>query len=325
MKKQLFNRELMFNWLESQGQQTWVDSLRLSCSQRLNALANENMKRWAKALTALPDCQDSRVLVRGDHVVVEGTFSESLEQTRETLLALHPWRKGPFRFNGIEIDTEWRSNWKWDRIAHAVNFQNASVIDVGCGNGYYGWRMLDVGARSVFGCDPFGLYLCQFEVARKYASPKQPHWIAPIGDTEIPEQLETFDIALSMGVLYHRTSPIDHLKTMCGTLRSGGTIILETLVLDGTQESALVPESRYAKMRNVWFIPTVPMLIRWLRRTGFIECEVIDVTPTTIEEQRRTDWMKFESLADFLAPDNSHRTIEGYPGPIRAIIRAVKR
>ena len=45
----------------------------------------------------------------------------------------------------IDIDTEWRSDLKWNRIAGAVDFSRKTVLDVGCGNGYYGWRMLHSG------------------------------------------------------------------------------------------------------------------------------------------------------------------------------------
>ena len=125
-----------------------------------------------------------------------------------------------------------------------------------------------------------------------------------------------------MGVLYHRTSPIDHLQTLWHSLRPGGRLILETLVVEQPTETVLVPEGRYAKMRNVWFIPSVAMLRRWLQRTGFRDVEELDVTATTGEEQRRTDWMTFESLSDFLDPNDSTRTIEGYPGPVRALLSA---
>jgi len=47
---------------------------------------------------------------------------------------------------------------------------------------------------------------------------------------------------------------------------------------------------------------------------------VVDVSPTTPDEQRTTDWMTFHSLKDFLDPDDPTRTIEGYPGPIRATL-----
>lgn len=128
-----------------------------------------------------------------------------------------------------------------------------------------------------------------------------------------------------MGVLYHRPNPIEHLQILASTLKAGGELLLETIVLEDAEQTVLVPEDRYAKMRNVWFIPSVAMLELWLRRTGFEEIRVIDVSRTTSEEQRRTDWMTFESLSDFLDPTDSNRTIEGYPSPSRAVIIAKKR
>jgi len=50
----------------------------------------------------------------------------------------------------------------------------------------------------------------------------------------------------------------------------------------------------------------------------------VDVTDTTIDEQRSTDWMRFNSLQDFLDPENPSRTVEGYPGPRRATVIAEK-
>jgi tRNA (mo5U34)-methyltransferase len=99
--------------------------------------------------------------------------------------------------------------------------------------------------------------------------------------------------------------------------------VLETLVIDGEGDRVLVPKGRYAKMRNVWFIPSLPLLENWLRRCGFERVTTVDVTRTTFEEQRSTDWMTFESLADFLDPADRDFTIEGYPAPRRAIVTAV--
>ena len=198
------------------------------------------------------------------------------------------------------------------------------VLDVGCGNGYYGWRMLHSGARLVLGLDPFLLFLMQFEAVRKYAGPNCTHYVLPLTDADLPERLNLFDVTLSMGVLYHRTSPIDHLRSLWESLAPGGQLVLETIVIESSRQEVLVPEDRYAKMRNVWFIPSVPMLQLWLRRCGFKDIQVIDVARTTFEEQRRTDWMTFESLADFLDPNDSMRTIEGYPAPVRAMILARK-
>jgi tRNA (mo5U34)-methyltransferase len=149
--------------------------------------------------------------------------------------------------------------------------------------------------------------------------------VVPITDIELPVKIEAFDVVFSMGVLYHRTSPIDHLQTMCGTLRGGGQLVLETLVIDSGRAEVLVPENRYAKMRNVWFIPSPEMLIRWLRRTGYANISIVDISTTTTAEQRQTPWMKFESLADFLDPTDPKRTLEGYPSPTRAVVTAHKR
>jgi tRNA (mo5U34)-methyltransferase len=73
-------------------------------------------------------------------------------------------------------------------------------------------------------------------------------------------------------------------------------------------------------MRNVWLLPTGTLLLDWLERAGFDEPRVVDVSATSTLEQRRTDWMPFESLADALDPDDPTLTIEGWPAPRRAIV-----
>ena len=127
-----------------------------------------------------------------------------------------------------------------------------------------------------------------------------------------------------MGVLYHRKSPIEHLQALGHALKMGGTLVLETLVIEGPDHQVLIPESRYAQMNNVWFLPTCSLLERMLLRCGFVDIEVLDLTVTTAEEQRSTDWMKFESLPNFLSPQDQTRTVEGYPAPKRAIVSARK-
>ena len=229
--------------------------------------------------------------------------------------------QGPFQLGDTAIATEWRSDWKWDRIARHVDWRERRVLDVGCGNGYFGWQMLNAGAHSVTGLDPFLLYVVQHELVRRLAGPARNH-VLPLSDSCLENRLRAFDIVLSMGVLYHRTSPIDHLQLLREALRPKGRVVIETLIIESEQPQVLVPEDRYAKMRNVWFIPSLPMLFRWLCRTGFDDIQVIDVTRTSTDEQRRTDWMTFESLAEFLDPNDAMRTIEGHPGPIRATLMA---
>lgn len=285
------------------------------------------MPKWIESWHALPGPDTGKLHVSDSTVAVTGhgehSGEHSAEHLQELLMRFHPWRKGPFDFFGVSIDTEWRSNLKWDRFAAQVDFTNKAILDVGCGNGYYGWRMLAAGADFVLGCDPLPLYWMQFEIFRRYAKNSVRHWLIPLADHELPSRLGCFDLTFSMGVLYHRTSPIDHLLTLWDTLQPGGTLVLETLIVESPLATVLVPTDRYAKMRNVWFIPSLPMLELWLGRCRFTDITVIDVAPTTAEEQRRTPWMTFESLGDFLAPSSLGKmTVEGYPAPVRAILTA---
>jgi tRNA (mo5U34)-methyltransferase len=240
----------------------------------------------------------------------------------EALMALHPWRKGPFCIQGVQIDTEWRSDLKWDRFAGAIApLADRLVLDVGCGNGYHGWRMLGAGARLVMGIDPTLLFVLQWMAINRYLE-REDFAVLPLGIEDLSGDLTGFDTVFSMGVLYHRRSPIDHLMELQRLLRPGGELVLETLVLEGEGERLLVPPGRYAAMRNVWFIPTVDALAVWLGRCGFTGIRLVDVTRTGPEEQRSTAWMRFQSLPDHLDPIDSSRTIEGHPAPVRAVLIA---
>ncbi len=320
-----FDRQGLYDELTSLGRGEWARALQKKTEESLSSERHGKLAEWIQALESLPSIDNASLNAAKNAVAIEGDFPESSKMAMEaSLRALHPWRKGPFDFFGLAIDTEWRSCLKWDRLAPHLELRNRMVLDVGCGNGYYGWRMLHSGARLVLGLDPFLLFLMQFEAVRRYAGPNCSHYVLPLTDADLPERLNLFDVTLSMGVLYHRTSPIDHLRSLWESLAPGGQLVLETIVIESSRQEVLVPEDRYAKMRNVWFIPSVPMLQLWLRRCGFKDIQVIDVARTTFEEQRRTGWMTFESLADFLDPNDSMRTIEGYPAPVRAMILARK-
>lgn len=320
---QLRDRSALWQRLEDLKLDAWGASLRATEPTWFAPSSHGTLPKWLDAYDHLPTFGDAEIRI-GESLVEIESQSGRVDQValKNALMAFHPWRKGPFRFFGIDIDTEWRSNLKWDRLASHVDFSGKSILDVGCGNGYYGWRMLDAGAKFVLGCEPFLLYAMQFEAARKYAAESQKHFAVPLGDTDLPSKLAAFDLSLSMGVLYHRPNPIDHLQRMGSTLTPDGQLILETIVLDKYGNHVLTPESRYAKMRNVWFLPTVELLSIWLRRSGFRDVELLDVAKTTVEEQRSTAWMTFESLADFLDPSDHTKTIEGHPAPVRAILSA---
>lgn len=318
-----FDRRELYQWLCDRGHDAFADSVAEICARRLHQPTNGDLTRWVDALHALPPA-DGRTLQCDDGSVrIVGPAADP-ESLRQTLMTFHPWRKGPFEVLGMPIDTEWRSDWKWNRIGNSVDLNQKSVLDVGCGNGYYGWRMLAAGASIVMGLDPILRFLMQFEVFHRYASRPHRNFVVPMIDTDLPDKLAAFDVVFSAGVLYHRTSPIDHLRSLAGSLVPGGKLVLETLIIRDEDPQVLVPVDRYAQMRNVWFLPSLSMLKLWLARTGFEDVETIDVTATTIEEQRSTEWMTFQSLADFLDPDDHSKTIEGYPAPLRATVTATR-
>jgi tRNA (mo5U34)-methyltransferase len=291
------------------------------CQERFGDLA-----RWLQALQDLPRLQADSIEL--DTSRVGASCANSLTETttaqlHNALQALHPWRKGPFELFGVHIDTEWRSDWKWDRLhGHIDALRDRRVLDVGCGSGYHCWRMLGAGASEVIGIDPTPLFVVQFWALQKYLQ-QDNIWVLPLAIEQVPPKLQAFDTVFSMGVLYHRRAPLDHLQELKDCLRPGGQLVLETLVIEGGPGDTLLPEGRYARMGNVWFLPSVATLFSWLRKLGFVDPQLVDVCVTTVQEQRSTEWMRFHSLADFLDPDDPGKTIEGYPAPRRAIVTAL--
>src|SRR5690554_1851406 len=278
----------------------------------LFAISHGDLPRWMAAVNALPALVPTTTELK-DRFQLDGLCNDAeREQLRTALQGLIPWRKGPFHLFDVHVDTEWRSDWKWDRVSPHLDLTNKRILDVGCGNGYYMWRMLGAGAKSVVGVDPNWLFFCQFQAIKKLLAPA-PVWQLPFAFEMLPPRLQGFDCVFSMGVLYHRRSPVEHLLELKDCLLPDGQLVLETLVIDGDEQQVLLPEDRYAQMRNVWFLPSVPALQLWLRRAGFVDISCVDINQTSTQEQRTTDWMLYQSLADFLHPDNPQLTIEGLP------------
>ena len=303
----------------------WLELLPVQLAQAFDTAKHGDLVRWQRVIQQLPELNPSQRLLDTDAVQIGNSGDLShIQQTQleQCLRALHPWRKGPYQLFGTHIDTEWRSHWKWDRLKnHLAPLEHRLILDVGCGNGYHCWRMLGAGAKMVVGIDPTLLNVMQFQLIKKLHG-TAPVYVLPLGIEAVPNNLQVFDTVFSMGVLYHRRSPIDHLLELKGCLQQGGELVLETLVIDGGLGEVLVPEHRYAKMRNVWFLPSCETLMSWLKRCGFKNVRLVDVSTTSIEEQRSTEWMQFHSLQDFLQADNHALTCEGLPAPKRAIFIA---
>jgi len=303
----------------------WVNMLPQQLERGFDPARHGHLAQWQALVDSVPKLSTTHRILDADAVQIGGSdeFNASAKNQLESQLkTLCPWRKGPYNLFGIHIDTEWRSDWKWNRLKdHIAPLEHRLVLDVGCGNGYHCWRMLGAGAKMVVGIDPMMLNVMQFQLIRKLYG-EAPVYVLPMGIEDMPYGLKAFDTVFSMGVLYHRRSPIDHLMELRDCLKPGGELVLETLIIDGGLGQVLVPEDRYARMRNVWFLPSCDTLISWLTRCGFKNIRVVDVTVTTVEEQRTTEWMTFNSLKDCLDADNPQLTCEGLPAPKRAVVIA---
>ncbi len=282
--------------------------------QRLKNNTHGDFPCWLEAINEIPEGDGYTELDRDAPLL--GRPVENPELLRKCLLKLHPWRKGPLLLGGVGIDTEWRSDRKWNRLKAQLDLKGHQVLDIGCGNGYFGLRMLGAGAKLVLGIDPTMIFVMQWLAMHKL-SPVLNNFVLPLGIEDLPTDTGSFDSVFSMGVLYHRHKPVEHLEQLKKLTRSGGQIVLETLILEGESKNILVPDSRYARMRNVHAIPTLGVLHDWLEQAGLPDIRVLDVSTTTTDEQRSTDWMTFESLQECLDPDNKAITIEGHPAPVR--------
>lgn len=301
----LLDTTALADCLTSIGLDDWPAALGPVLRKRLSTTAHGDFDRWRNVIGALPGA------------------APDPQRLRELLLGLSPWRKGPFRVGGVDIDAEWRSDLKWSRFADAVQpLQDRTVLDVGCGNGYYALKMRKAGAGVVIGIDPTLLYVMQFLAVNVFE--RDPCiYVLPLRLEELPPSRNAFDTAFSMGVLYHQRSPIDHLRQLRATLRRGGQLVLETIFMPGDESYAFTPADRYARMRNVWLLPTISELLTWLKRTGYRDIEVVDQSITGTDEQRTTDWMPFESLAQSLDANDPTRTVEGWPAPRRVVVAAI--
>ncbi|MEM8843528.1 MAG: tRNA 5-methoxyuridine(34)/uridine 5-oxyacetic acid(34) synthase CmoB [Pseudomonadota bacterium] len=251
--------------------------------------------------------------------------NELLDETEHFLKTLHPWRKGPFNFFGIYINSEWRCDMKWERIqAHIKDLSNKKVLDVGCGNGYYMLRMLGAGAKTVIGVDPTLIFVAQYYALTQCITPKVNAHLLPFSFEDLNEEVSDFDYVFSLGVLYHRRKPLEHLQRLFDFTKTGGTVFIETLVLDTKEITELIPKDRYAGMRNIWSVPSPNQVCEWLEICGYKDIQVHNIQITSIQEQRATSWMQNHSLANFLEDTNQNKTIEGHPAPTRAIISAHK-
>lgn len=301
----------------------WADALADAVLNQGHALKHGHLDAWEKALDTLPVVEQASWSIIDGTMTIAGEFPNAQQSTlADSLAALSPWRKGPYRIGSIDIDTEWRSDWKWDRMeAFMQPLLDQLVLDVGCGSGYHLWRMRDAGARQILGIDPSLLYLKQFDAIQHFVDDPAV-LLLPLTMEALPSSMRVFDTVFSMGVLYHRRNPMDHLNELRQAMTAGGNLVLETLVIPDSRDTSLAITERYANMRNIYELPSVKRLEAWVRAAGYDNVRTVSVAETSRGEQRSTPWMTSHSLAQALDPDDSSLTVEGYPRPLRAVVLA---
>jgi tRNA (mo5U34)-methyltransferase len=222
-------------------QSDWLAEVCESAQQKLRDHPHGDLPRWRDTLDRLPDAEPLAILDQAAPKL--GALASQPRQLEELLQGLHPWRKGPLQLGGVRIDTEWRSDWKWNRVAPHVDLSGQRVLDIGSGNGYFGLRMLGAGAEFVVGIDPTLLFVIQ-HLACRHFSGDIGNYVLPLGVEELPARPAHLDTVFSMGVLYHRKDPASHLGRIRALLKDGGTMVLKCVGDPGNRSFAGLGLSR---------------------------------------------------------------------------------
>ena len=182
----------------------WAKSLPQDIDKGLCTQRHGDLPGWLDALNSLNGIKAStfdltKELSIGKHQDLTGDQFHIVEQAFKNLI---PWRKGPYTlFDKLHIDTEWRSDWKWDRVKpHFSSLNKRKILDVGCGNGYHALRMIGEEAQSVLGIDPSPRFVVQFYML-KYLLSNDSNQVS----TQSPIKADVLPICL----LYTSPSPRD--------------------------------------------------------------------------------------------------------------------
>lgn len=289
-------------------------------TERQKWMTWKNIAPLREAIDQLPDIAATASL--GDTVTLKSDQTVDLPALEKKARLMMPWRKGPFDLFGLFIDTEWRSDQKYNFLRPHFNLTNKKVADIGCNNGYYMFRFLEDSPAKVVGFDPSALFQSQFDLINHFVKSNIVYEL--LGVEHLPFYEEKFDVIFCLGVLYHRSDPVAMLKALFQGLEKGGEVYLDTFIIAGDEPYALCPQGSYSKITNVYFVPTLKALENWCIKAGFSSFEVLGTVVTTSDEQRKTDWIESQSLEDFLNPDDSTKTVEGYPAPVRGYVRIKK-
>lgn len=315
------------DYLEEYRELISIEKINLVRNDRQKWLDRKSSDPFRQAVESLPSFKSSFVDLSGDAITIgrkEELSEKEYAQLLDSIKILIPWRKGPFNLFDHYIDSEWKSNLKWQRVLpHVDDLREKIVADIGCNNGYYMFKMAEQKPKLVIGFDPMPRFYFSFNLVNRFTRFSNLKY-EMLGAEHIDYFHNLFDAVFCMGVLYHSRNPIQVLCGIWKSMKPGGQLIIDNQGIPGNGSHALFPEERYAKARNVWFVPTADCLSNWIKRAGFKEVECFSIDETTSNEQRTTDYAPWESLNDFLDPKDRSKTVEGYPAPVRICIKARK-
>jgi len=324
----IFREYLKDHYYEPYTSEIKTDELKILRKELAGKLEKSSVKVWEEPVEDVELRSGDGFDFSSDTVRFgqEGDLSsEEQEKLSLALKSLMPWRKGPFNYYGREVDAEWRSHLKWDRVAPWLpDLKNKKICDIGCNNEYYMYRMLPQDPWFVLGIDPMTRYYYHHRLNKKFHRDDRLNFdLLGVDDLNLFPRF--FDVVFFMGIIYHRRNPLQTLETLAGAMKPGGTLILESSGIPGDDPYCLFPEGRYMQASGYWFLPTASALVNMLNRSGFHKVEVFENFKLETHEQRQTDWAVFYSLEQFLDPNDPSKTTEGYPAPTRIYIRAVKK
>lgn len=319
--------EISLDYLLEHGHGVDLPALEQAIHHRWRSIEGRAEEKFVRAIQGLTTFPTSEKYFDGPEIRLgkrSDLSSDQWAKVYQLALDLKPWRKGPYNLYGLEVDAEWQCSIKWSRLWPSVGgISNKVVLDIGCNNGYYMYRMLPHAPKMVLGIDPIFRPWSQFQFVNSIArDPRVHHELLGIEHVDCFESF--FDLVFFMGVIYHHRSPLDQLLAIRKAMRKSGTIIFETIGIPGDDPVALFPDGRYACMRNIWFVPTVACAVNWLKKAKFSDIQIISVTPMSTDEQRVTAWSTAASFEDFLDPNDKSKTVEGHPAPVRIALKASK-
>ena len=264
----------------------WLETLPAQVAAWQRDALHGKFREWERAVEFLPELTPWRLdLLHSVTAESETPLSEGHQRRIENLLKnLMPWRKGPYSLYGINIDTEWRSDWKWERVLpHLSDLTGRTILDVGCGSGALTIACAKRNPQgSMLGVDRWGHEYASYNkplCERNAAAEGTNNVSFARGDAlklDFPD--ESFD-AVTSNYVYHNVTGADKQELLLETLRvlkKGGSFAFVDLfgrsALYGDMEE-LVQQMKDSGLREVGYVSRagasfVPALARPVMTAG---------------------------------------------------------